>query len=120
MSLVTYYIPLVVLAAVCLGFAPLAWLTSRFIRPTKTTSWMESTYECGTEPIGDAHVQFRFQHYAFAIIFVIFDLVVTFLMVWVLAFSGFTTMARIWMLIFLGVSILGVAYALKKEEKIWI
>lgn len=120
MSLITYYIPLMVLGVVCMGFAPLAWFVSRFIRPTKTTPWMESTYECGSEPIGDAHVQFRFQYYAFAIIFVVFDLVATILMVWAVGFSGLSTMARIWVLIFLGVIILGVSYALKKEEVIWI
>ena len=120
MSLIVEYIPLIVLGAICLGFAPLAWFVSRFIRPTKTTEWMETTYECGSEPIGDAHVQFRFQHYAFAIIFVVFDLVAIFLMVWVLGFSELSVMAKIWMMIFLAVMVLGLSYALKKEEKLWI
>lgn len=120
MSLILEYAPLMVLAIVCLGFAPLAWFVSRFIRPTKTTKWMETTYECGSEPIGDAHVQFRFQHYAFAIIFVVFDLVAIFLMVWTLGFSGLSLTAKTWMMIFLIVMVLGLCYALKKEEKIWI
>ncbi|MDR1405334.1 MAG: NADH-quinone oxidoreductase subunit A [Candidatus Methanoplasma sp.] len=120
MSLVVSYIPLVVVGILAFGFAPLAWLISRFIRPSKPTQWMENTYECGSEPIGDAHVQFRFQYYAFAIIFVVFDLVATFLMVWSVAYSGLSTMATVWMLLFLSILILGVAYALKKEETVWI
>jgi len=120
MSLVVSYIPLVVVAILALGFAPLAWFLSRFVRPTKPTQWMENTYECGSEPIGSAHVQFKFQYYAFAIIFVVFDLIATFLMVWAVAFSGLSTMATVWMLLLLGIMILGVAYSLKKEETLWI
>ncbi|MDR3205618.1 MAG: NADH-quinone oxidoreductase subunit A [Candidatus Methanoplasma sp.] len=120
MSLVVYYMPLVIVGIIALGFAPLSWMVSRFVRPTRPTRWMESTYECGSEPIGDAHVQFKFQYYAFALIFVVFDLVATFLMIWAVAFSGLSTMATVWMLLFLGILILGVAYALKKEETVWI
>jgi NADH-quinone oxidoreductase subunit A len=120
MSLVVSYIPLVVVGIMALGFAPLAWLSSRFVRPRKPTQWMENTYECGSEPIGDAHVQFRFQYYAFAIIFVVFDLIATFLMIWAVAFSGLSTMATVWMLLLLSIMILGVAYSLKKEETVWI
>ncbi|MBP6021075.1 MAG: NADH-quinone oxidoreductase subunit A [Candidatus Methanomethylophilaceae archaeon] len=120
MSLIMTYLPLVVVSILCLGFAPLAWLASRLFRPSKPTAWMENTYECGSEPIGDAHVQFRFQYYSFAIIFVVFDLIATFLLVWSVAFAGLSTMATIWMLIFFAIMVLGVTYALKKEEYVWI
>lgn len=120
MSLVVSYIPLVVLSILALGFAPLAWWMSRFLRPNKPSQWKDMTYECGSEPIGQARVQFRFQYYAFGIIFVVFDLVATFLMIWAVAFSGFSDMAKIWAVVFLGMLLLGVAYALKKEETIWI
>lgn len=120
MSLVVSYLPLVVLAFLALGFAPLAWLTSRFIRPKRPTAWQDKTYECGSEPIGQARVQFRFQYYSFGIIFVVFDLVATFLLVWSVAFSELSNTAKIWAVLFLGMLLLGVAYALKKEETIWI
>ncbi len=120
MSLIMTYLPLVVVSIIALGFAPLAWLVSRLIRPSKPTAWMEMTYECGSEPIGEAQVQFKFQYYSFAIIFVVFDLVVTFLLVWAVAFGGLSTMATIWVLIFFAIMILGVTYALKKEDYIWI
>lgn len=81
---------------------------------------MESTYECGSEPIGDAHVQFRFQYYTFALIFVVFDLVATFLMLWAVAFTGLSMTAKTMMIVFFGILILGVCYALKKEETVWI
>ena len=103
--------------AVC---CPLAWLVSRVLRPSQSSKWTEETYECGSVPIGDARVQFRFQYYAYALIFVVFDLVVTFLMIWAVAFSGLSDIATVWMLLFLAIMLLGVTYALKKEEEIWI
>ncbi len=81
---------------------------------------METTYECGSEPIGEAHVQFRFQYYTFALIFVVFDLVATFLMIWAIAFGGLSTTALSLMVVFFAILILGVIYALKKEETVWI
>ena len=120
MSLVAFYMPLAIVAVIALGFAPLAWWASRFIRPKKPTQWMESTYECGSEPIGEAQVQFRFQYYTFALIFVVFDLVATFLMIWAVAFSGLSTTAQTMMIAFFAILILGVCYSLKKEENVWI
>ncbi len=81
---------------------------------------METTYECGSEPIGEAHVQFRFQYYTFALIFVVFDLVATFLMIWAIAFGGLSMTAWSLMVVFFAILILGVIYALKKEETVWI
>lgn len=120
MSLIASYLPFLFVGIISLGFAPLAWLVSRLIRPSQSTKWTEETYECGSVPIGDARVQFRFQYYAFALIFVVFDLVVTFLMIWAVAFAGLSDAATVWMLLFLAIMLIGVAYALKKEEEIWI
>ena len=120
MSLIVSYIPLAALGVLALGFAPLAWWMSRFLRPKKPSQWQDDTYECGSEPIGIARVQFRFQYYAFGIIFVVFDLVATFLMLWAVAYSALSTEATIFVLVFLGMLLLGAAYALKKEETIWI
>lgn len=120
MSLVASYIPLVALAILALGFSPLAWTVSKLIRPRKPSAWQDKTYECGSEPIGQARVQFRFQYYSFGIIFVVFDLVATFLLIWSVAFSALSDTAKLWVILLLGMLLLGVAYALKKEETIWI
>ncbi|AGI47223.1 NADH:ubiquinone oxidoreductase subunit 3 (chain A) [Thermoplasmatales archaeon BRNA1] len=93
---------------------------SRLLRPEKPSKWTEETYECGSVPIGDTRIQFRFQYYAFALIFVVFDLITTFLLIWAVAFDGLSRDATIWMLLFLGIMLFGVTYALKKEENIWI
>jgi NADH:ubiquinone oxidoreductase subunit 3 (subunit A) len=78
------------------------------------------TYECGEQPIGHGQIQFHVQFYLYAIIFVIFDIVTVFLMIWALVFSGLSDPARWYMIIFLGLLLIGVTYALKKEKILWI
>jgi len=120
MSLIVEFMPLVMVGIISFIFAPAAWIVSRFIRPSKPTAWMDTTYECGSEPIGDARIQFRMQYYTYALIFVVFDLVTTFLLIWAVAYHGLSSSATVYVLLFLAILILGSAYALKKEEKIWI
>jgi NADH:ubiquinone oxidoreductase subunit 3 (subunit A) len=79
-----------------------------------------TTYECGEVPIGDAQIQFHFQYYMYAIIFVAFDLVAVFVLMWSLVFTDLSQLGKLYMLMFLGILLVGVTYALKKEEIIWI
>ena len=120
MSLIMEYLPVVLLAVIALGFAPLSWFISRFFRPNRPSLWRDTTYECGSEPIGEARIQFKFQYYIFGIVFVVFDLIATFLMLWAVSFSGLSDAGKIWVVLFLAVLLLGAAYALKREEKLWI
>ena len=120
MSLIMEYLPLAILAVLALGFAPLAWWMSRFLRPDKPSKWRDTTYECGSVPIGEAQIQFKFQYYVFGIVFVVFDLVATFLMIWAVAFSDLTDTGKFWAVSMLGMLLIGVMYALKKEETLWI
>ena len=98
------YLGLAVMTLVGIGFPVGSFIASRLLRPvvdpndsTKTRSWLlpgyevdqslyvrrESTYECGSAPVGDAHINFHFQYYWYAIIFLVFDIAFMFL-----AFGG--------------------------------
>ena len=70
--------------------------------------------------MGEAHIQFHFQYYMFAILFVIFDLVVVFLILWVQAYLQLDVGAKLVMLLFLFLTLLGLWYAFRKEDVIWI
>ena len=120
MMLVEEYLPVALFALLAMGFAPIAWWASRFFRPEKPSEWRNTTYECGSVPIGEAQIQFKFQYYMFGIIFVVFDLVIVFLMLWAVAFADLSVMGRVWAVAFLGILLVGVTYALKKEESLWI
>ena len=114
------YMGVAVFAIVALLFPALAFLFSRYFREDKNDPRGKATYECGEVPIGDAQIQFHFQYYMYAIIFVAFDLVTVFILLWALVFADISELAKVYVLMFLGILLVGVAYALKKVEIIWI
>jgi NADH:ubiquinone oxidoreductase subunit 3 (subunit A) len=46
-----------------------------------------TTYECGEKPIGEAQIRFNTQFYTFAVVFVIFDILTIFFLLWAFAFQ---------------------------------
>ncbi len=94
------YLSMVLLTAIGIGMPLGAFITQYFVmpktdpsRPHITKSWLLegyesdhslyprrlSTYECGSEPVGDAMIQFHFQYYWYAIIFLVFDVAFMFM-----------------------------------------
>ena len=130
-----------------IGFPVGSFIASRLLRPvvdpndsTKTRSWLlpgyevdqslyvrrESTYECGPAPVGDAHINFHFQYYWYAIIFLVFDIAFMFL-----AFGGIISIqqeisnsqimgALTTMSIFIALMSLGVWHVFRKRGRIYI
>jgi len=114
------YVGIAIFAIVALLFPTLAFFLSRYFRTDKNEPRSQTTYECGEVPIGDAQIQFHFQYYMYAIIFVAFDLVAVFVLMWALVFPDLSDLAKLFLFMFLGILLVGVAYALKKEEIVWI
>jgi NADH:ubiquinone oxidoreductase subunit 3 (subunit A) len=123
--LVEQYYPVAIFALVAVLFPVLAFFISRFFRPTKQSTLRETTYECGETPIGQAQVQFHVQFYVYAIIFVVFDIVTVFLLLWALGFENFDqndilSEPYIIAFVFTAIMLAGVYYALAKEKILWI
>jgi NADH:ubiquinone oxidoreductase subunit 3 (subunit A) len=114
------YMGVAVFAIIAVLFPALAFFLSRYFRTDRHDPRGETTYECGEVPVGEAQIQFHFQYYMYAIIFVAFDLVTVFVIMWALVFDGLSELSKVFMLMFLGILLVGVTYALKKEEIIWI
>jgi len=114
------YMGVAVFAIIAVLFPTLAFFLSRYFRTDRHDPRGETTYECGEVPVGEAQIQFHFQYYMYAIIFVAFDLVTVFVIMWALVFDGLSELSKVFMLMFLGILLVGVTYALKKEEIIWI
>mgnify|MGYP000966791432 CR=1 FL=1 len=90
-----------------------------FLRPKKPDSVKTSTYECGLETIGDTWVQFKPQYYIYALVFVIFDVEAVFLYPWAVAYNKLGLYALVEMVIFLGILVVGLAYAWRKNALRW-
>ncbi len=89
------------------------------IRPNNPTSIKSATYECGVEPIGGRWELFNFRYYMFAILFVIFDVEVVFLYPWAAKFLHLQLFALIEMAVFVGILVVGLAYAWRKNDLEW-
>jgi NADH:ubiquinone oxidoreductase subunit 3 (subunit A) len=94
-------------------------------RPTNPTPLKDLVYECGEVPQGEAQIEFHFQYYMFALIFMVFDVAAIFLLLWAFAWGGLLgantpLVARYSPLLFLVIMFIATNYALKKEEVIHI
>ena len=77
-------------------------------------------YECGVETIGTTWVRFRIGYYLFALIFLIFDVEIVFLVPWSVVFKKMVGVALVDIIIFLVILGLGLVYALKKRALKWV
>ena len=84
-----------------------------------------STFECGFEATGDARIKFDVRFYLVAILFLIFDLEIAFMLPWGVLIrdsvggSGISWAAFVAMLIFLFILLLGFIYEWKKGALEW-
>ena len=78
------YLPVLIFAALIVGFAVVSLAVARFLRPSRPDAVKLMNYECGAEPIGPAWVQFPAGFYLVALIFIVFDALAVFLFPWAL------------------------------------
>lgn len=110
--------------AVPTGMLLLSWIFSLVkIRPNKPNLVKSAIYECGFETLSGTWNQFNFRYYAFALIFVIFDIEVVFLFPWAATFGvmskEFGAFVLIEMAVFVGVLVVGWLYAWRKGSLEW-
>jgi NADH-quinone oxidoreductase subunit A len=77
-------------------------------------------YECGEVPEGSAWIRFNIRFYVFALIFIIFDVEIVFLLPWAVVFRKLGAFAFIEGLIFIGILIVGLAYVWEKGDLEWV
>jgi len=121
-DLLARYYPVALFAVFCLLFAVGTFFATRIIRKDNPGPLKDLTYECGEVPEGEAMIQFHFQYYVFAIIFVVFDVAAVFLLLWALS-SGATwgsSVAFASIVLFVAIMFIATNYALKKEEVLYI
>jgi NADH-quinone oxidoreductase subunit A len=108
-------------AAILFPLIPLAlarlWAVS--FSPQKPGRQKNATYECGLESKGDAWAQFRPEYYLYAILFLIFDVEVLFLLPFAVAFLELPFGAVLAMLVFLLFLAEGLAWAWRKGVLNW-
>jgi len=110
--------------AVPTGMLLTSWTLSLFnVRPQMPDPIKQSIYECGFETLSGRWSQFNFRYYAFALIFVVFDIEVVFLFplaarfgVLSAEFGGFVLVE---MVVFIAILAIGWLYAWRKGLLEW-
>lgn len=113
------YIPIFIflVVGIIVGFLPL--LFSLLLAPRQIDEEKVSPYECGFEPFENARVRFDVRFYLIAILFIIFDLEIAFLLPWSIVFVTLNWMAFFAMIFFLIILVVGFIYEWKKGALEW-
>lgn len=104
---------------ICFIISIAFFLISFIISYQKIDSEKLSAYECGFDPFNDARNKFDIRFYLVAILFIIFDLEVSFLFPWCVNLGSLSLFAYWSMFIFLCILTLGFIYEWKKGALEW-
>lgn len=78
-----------------------------------------SIYECGFDPLGDSRQKFEVRFFLVGIIFIIFDLEISFLFPWSVVLNNINIIGYWTMIIFLGILTIGLIYEYLKGGLEW-
>jgi NADH-quinone oxidoreductase subunit A len=113
------YLPLVVFVAVALGLASALLVVPFLVAYRQPDPEKLSAYECGFNAFDDARMKFDVRFYLVAILFIIFDLEVSFMFPWAITFGRLGLYGFWSMMVFLGVLTIGFVYEWKKGALEW-
>jgi NADH-quinone oxidoreductase subunit A len=115
----SFYFPILffILLACLMGSAMM--IAGRLLGRHKPYVQKNSPYECGFEAFEDARVKFDVRYYLIAILFILFDLEIAFLLPWALVFKALGMYGFILMSVFLTILIAGFVYVWKKGALEW-
>ena len=120
------YFPILLMFAVALGFAVINIALSQMVGQKKPTRTKLMPYECGKDPVGSARERFSVKFYLIAMIFILFDIELIFLMPWAVVFKQLAAhspqmrdIVFIEMMLFVALLLVGYVYVLKKGLFDW-
>ena len=120
------YLPILLMFVVAGGFAVGNIVLSQFVGQRKRTRTKLMPYECGKDPVGSARERFSVKFYLIAMIFILFDIEVIFLVPWAVVFKrlaapgfGLRNLAYLEMMAFVVLLLAGYVYVIKKGAFDW-
>ena len=113
------YVPILIFLVVSalLGIVLLA--LGFLLGPRRPDSEKLSPYECGFEAFEDSRMKFDVRYYLVAILFIIFDLEIAFLVPWAITLDAIGVFGFVAMAVFLGILVIGFIYEWKKGALEW-
>lgn len=121
MSLPESYIPILIQAAVGLGFVLLSLAGTHFLGPKqkKSNTRKNESFECGIEVEGNARTPFSVKYFLTAILFVLFDIEIVFFYPYAVNFREFGMEGFLAVLMFVSVFFMAFVYVWKRGALDW-
>lgn len=120
------YLPVLLMFVVAAGFAITFITLSQLVGQRKRTRTKLMPYECGKDPVGSARERFSVKFYLIAMLFILFDIEVLFLVPWAVVFKrlsapeyGLSNVVYFEMLVFIALLAAGLIYVIKKGALDW-
>lgn len=114
-----------VLFVLAIGFLFAMLALGSLLRPKNPEASKQTTYECGEPPSGSAWLNFNIRFYVVALVFLIFEVEIVFMLPvatvfrdWVLDGRGLFALAEI--LVFVAILLVGLAYVWAKGDFDWL
>ena len=117
------FLPVLVQAVLAASLAVVILVVSHLFGQRSARNKIKDTaYECGIPSEGLTHTRFSVKFYVTAMLFILFDIEVVFLIPWVFVYrdflaAGIPILAPV--LFFIGVLVLGLIYEMKKGALEW-
>jgi NADH-quinone oxidoreductase subunit A len=117
------YAPILVQILLALGITVAVITASQLLgQRFRKNAIKDTAYECGVKADGATHTRFSVKFYVTAMLFILFDIEVVFLIPWTFVYRDFLAnniaiLAP--MMFFLGVLVLGLLYEVKKGALEW-
>jgi NADH-quinone oxidoreductase subunit A len=113
------YLPIAILLGVATGLAIAMVTLGQILGPRKDTPEKLMPYESGMIPIGTAMRRMPVRYYLIAVLFVLFDIEVIFLLPYAVVLRKLGVFGLIEMLVFVTILLVGYIYVWKKGALEW-
>jgi NADH-quinone oxidoreductase subunit A len=117
---VVEYAPILIFLGVAAIFPVATLVIAWAVRPSNYNKVKVEAYECGVPPSGEARARYPVRFYIIAVLFVVFDVETIFLFPWAVKYRALGLFGFVEMLVFLGILVVGFAYAWKKGALEWV
>ncbi len=113
------YIAIAVMIAVATLIALIAIGLGELFGPKKKSDAKDMPYESGMDPYGEGTRRMPVRFYLIAVLFILFDIEVVFLLPWAITFRKLGIFGLIEMAVFIVVLLIGYVYAWKRGALEW-
>src|SRR5205814_8984782 len=101
------YFPILLFILVGIGVGVAPMVLGKLLGPNRPDPEKLSPYECGFEAFEDARMKFDVRYYLVAILFILFDLEIAFLIPWATVINDIGVPGLLAMMMFLAILVVG-------------